>query len=114
MNKSCATMKCQGIVTQRGNIYCDGCNEVRKQQRSKHERDVDDMMARNKELVVENARLKDEVQNFKIYSEQLEKKVQKLNEMLAEKARDNDRLEHEKAVIQASLMQLKLDGESKK
>lgn len=50
----CANIKvsgCQGIVSQRGNIFCDVCIEVRKTvTKSRRDQDVDDLLNKNAEL----------------------------------------------------------------
>jgi len=50
---------CQGIVSQRGNIFCDSCNEARKSMtKSRRDQDVDELVKKNADLEKELIRLR--------------------------------------------------------
>lgn len=50
---------CQGIVSQRGHIFCDACNEIRKNMtKSRRDQDIEDLVNKNAELENEIIRLR--------------------------------------------------------
>lgn len=96
----CANNKlsgCLGLVTQKGNIYCDGCLEEKKAQtKNRREHELDHLLTKNYEL--ENELKK------KTIDQQLLSRLQQ----------DNVALVKANSILETTISQLKIDNEKLK
>lgn len=122
---------CQGFVSQRGNIMCDKCTELRKSlTRTKREQTLDDLLSRNKELEktlqsckeqcnfvqkeLEETKSKLESKHenyFDDYNTQLEKENCRLTEIIFKLRTEIENHVRDKAEYEMTHHQIKLDIE---
>lgn len=131
----CANSKatgCEGFVTQKGVIFCEGCTELRKNMnKARREQSFEDLVGKNKELEVEvqnlrkskheiEAELKEkkellekgkEQSKYIVYNDQLEKENNRLGEMLVKLRSENDTLVKERENYHILYSQLNIDNQ---
>jgi hypothetical protein len=135
------TTNCSGIVTERGNIFCDTCIEIRKANiKNKRDNDIDNLLEKNCVLDQELQKIRSELQSEKqqkidlqdnleqvrkelqeiknkynnsvlINSKYLEQEVDRLNLTIQKITKDNENIVKSQSKYEIEYNQVKLDLE---
>lgn len=131
---SCANSKatgCEGVVTQRGVIFCDVCTEVRKNtNKARREQSFEDLVNKNKELETELQNLRKskhemelefkekiegkeyiEKSKYIVYNDQLEKENTRMSELVVKLRNENDTLVKERENYHILYSQVNIDNQ---
>lgn len=131
----CANSKatgCEGVVIQKGVIFCDECTDLRKNMnKARREQSFDDLIGRNKELETEVQNLRKskleleielkekgelllerkEQSKYIVYNDQLEKENTRMGELVVKLRNENDTLVKERENYHILYSQLNIDNQ---